>query len=218
MTTQTISRPGAQDERNAASFERVGGLCALLAGIGGLLYAVAFVIISRSSPALGGLLSAVFLALNGLFASGVVATLYERLRSANATAALWALMLGSAAALGATIHGGYDLANALHPPATLNADLPNQIDPRGLLTFGASGIALFVNAWLLGRTRAFPRGFVYLTYALAALLVIIYLARLIILSPANPVLLVPVLLAGFVINPAWYTWLGLMLLRMRPNA
>jgi hypothetical protein len=166
----------------------------------------------------GGLLSALFLALNGLFASGVVATLYERLRSANATAALWALMLGSAAALGATIHGGYDLANALNPPTTLNTDLPNQIDPRGLLTFGASGIALLVNAWLLSRTRAFPRGFVYLTYALAALLVIIYLARLVILSPANPVLLVPVLLAGFVINPAWYIWLGLMFLRMRPNA
>jgi hypothetical protein len=29
MTTQTISRPGAQDERTAASFERIGGLCAL---------------------------------------------------------------------------------------------------------------------------------------------------------------------------------------------
>ena len=48
---------------------------------------------------------------------------------------------------------------------------------------------------------------------MAALLVIIYLARLIILSPASPLLLGPVLLAGFVVNPLWYIWLGVTLWR-----
>ncbi|HJZ49255.1 MAG TPA: hypothetical protein VKE41_18885 [Roseiflexaceae bacterium] len=215
MATQTILNRSANDEVPTASFDRFGGICAILAGIGGLLYAIAFVIISRSAPALGGLLSALFLTLNGLLASSALATLYQRLRSANATAALWALLLGSAGALGAAIHGGYDLANALNPPSAVNADLPSQIDPRGLLTFGVAGIALLVNAWLIAKDGTLPRSFGYLTYVLAALLLFIYLARLTILSPANPVLLVPVLLSGFLVNPAWYIWLGLTLFRSR---
>jgi hypothetical protein len=193
--------------------DRFGGWCAVLAAIGGLLYAISFVVISRSDPALGGLLSALFLTLNGLLASGVIATLYERLRPAHPTAALWALLLGSAGALGASIHGGYDLANAINPPAGFNADMPNAIDPRGLLTFGIAGLALWVLAWLMRRDSRFPRGLIYLGFLLAALLICIYLARLIILSPANPLLLIPVLLAGFIVNPAFYLWLGIVLLR-----
>jgi hypothetical protein len=205
------------DARSAAhpttSSDRFGGWCAVLAAIGGLLYAIAFVVISRSDPALGGLLSALFLMLNGLLTSSVLATLYERLRAVHPTAALRALLLGSAGALGATIHGGYDLANAINPPASANADLPNAIDPRGLLTFGMAGLSLWVIAWLMRRDARMPKGLVYLGFLLAVLLVFIYLARLTILSPANPVLLIPVLLAGFVVNPAWYLWLGIVLLR-----
>jgi hypothetical protein len=212
MAPHTMTRQG-QTEANPVAFERFGGWCALLAGVGGLLYAVAFVIISRSNPALGGFLSALLLTLNGMLTTSVMATLYERLRAANATAALWALLLGSAGALGATIHGGYDLANAINPPASLSGDLPSQIDPRGLLTFGVTGVALWVIGGLMRRDAQAPRGLVYLGYLLAALLVVIYLARLIILSPANPVLLIPVLVAGFLVNPAWYIWLGIVLLR-----
>jgi len=50
------------------SFERFGGLCAILTGISGFLYSVAFIIISRNAPALGDLLSALFLMLGGLLA------------------------------------------------------------------------------------------------------------------------------------------------------
>jgi hypothetical protein len=109
------------------------------------------------------------------------------------------------------IHGGYDLANAINPPASANLDLPSQIDPRGLLTFGVMGIALFVIAWLIGRSVVLPKGLGYLGYLLASLLVIIYLARLIILDPSHPILLGPVLVAGFAVNPVWYVWLGLAL-------
>ena len=128
-------------------------------------------------------------------------------------------MLGLAGALGAAIHGGFDLANTLNPPslpadlATALAGLPSQVDPRGLLTFGVAGVALFVVAWLIGRGASLPRGLGYLAYLLAILLVIIYVGRLTILNPANPVLLVPILLTGFLVNPAWYIWLGLVLWR-----
>jgi hypothetical protein len=177
------------------------------------LYAVAFVIISRSAPETGVLLSSLFLLLGGLLATAVVTGVYSRLRQVEPAFALWALLLGVAGALGSAVHGGYDLANVIHPPATPALDLPSQVDPRGLVTFGVMGVALFVTAWLMSRSERFPRGLSYLGYLLAILFVILYLARLIILNPANPVLLVPVLVAGFLVNPAWYIWLGLALRR-----
>jgi hypothetical protein len=215
MASHMLIEGSHQEQAQAVSFERFGGLCAILAGIGGILYAVAFIIIARSAPALGAFLSAVFLSLNGLLATGVMTTLYQRVRSINPAAALWALVLGSVGAIGAMIHGGYDLANAVHPPASIAADLPSQIDPRGMLTFGVTGIAFLVNAWLIRQDSTFSRQLGYLTYLLGALLLFIYLARLIVLSPANPILLVPVLLTGFLVNPAWYIWVGRSFLRSR---
>lgn len=201
------------------AFERLAGLCASLAGGTTLLYAISFVVIAPSAPALGAMLSALFLILGGLLATAVYAALYGRLQKIDAGLALWALLLGAAGALGAAIHGGYDLANAINPPA-LPVDvaaglalLPNPIDPRGLLTFGVTGLGLFGVTALLRRETGLGGGFRTLTGVLAALLVIIYLARLIILSPTNPLLLIPVLLAGFVVNPIWYFWLGVLLLR-----
>jgi len=35
-----------------------------------------------------------------------------------------------AGALGSAVRGGYDFANAVHPPAAVNPDLPNPVDPR----------------------------------------------------------------------------------------
>ncbi len=92
------------------------------------------------------------------------------------------------------------------------AGLPNETDPRGLLTFGATALALFIVAWLILRGAEFPRGLAYLAFVSAVLLVVIYLGRLIVLNPKSPVLLVAALLFGFVVNPAWYVWLGLVLL------
>ncbi|GIV80556.1 MAG: hypothetical protein KatS3mg050_4950 [Litorilinea sp.] len=203
----------------STTFNRFAGLCAILTGIAILSYSVAFIVIARRAPEVGGLLSALFLLLNGLLATPVFTTIYARLRETDTRFALWALLLSILGALGAAIHGGYDLANALNPPA-LPADLsdglatlPSQIDPRGLLTFGVTGIALLVVAWLMGYGRGFPNGLPYLTYLSAVLLIVIYLGRLTILNPANPALLIPTLLAGFVVNPIWYIWLGLALWR-----
>jgi hypothetical protein len=95
------------------------------------------------------------------------------------------------------------------------ANLPNQVDPRGLLTFGVAGVGLFVVAWLMGRGAQFPNGLGYLGYALAVLLVILYLGRLIVLQASSPLILVPAVLAGFLANPIWYIWLGITLLGER---
>jgi hypothetical protein len=202
-----------------ASFERFGGFCAFLAGVGGLCYSISFVIISKSAPDVSDVLSPLFLLLGGLLSSAVLLALYQRLRETEASFALLALLLGVLAALGSAMHGGYDLANAINPPALsasfqtdLN-NLPSQVDPRGLLTFGVMGLAILILAWLIVRGGQFPRNLGYLGYAQGVLLVIVYLGRLILLQPSNPVLLGAAALTGFLLAPIWYIWLGLTLWR-----
>lgn len=86
-----------------------------------------------------------------------------------------------------------------------------------MLTFGAAGLALFIVAWLIVSGGQFSRWLGYVAYLSAVLLVVIYLGRLIVLDPTNLVILVPVLLNGFFVNPILYIWLGLVLLRSRSS-
>jgi hypothetical protein len=208
MTTRTVGNETGVLPARSASFERFAGVCAILAGVSGFLYAIAFVVLQSV------LLSGLFLMLGGLLTSVALLAVYERLRETDASFALLALVLGIAGSVGSAVHGGYDLANAVNPPPSL-PDLPNPVDPRGLLTFGVAGIALFVVAWLIGRGGRFPRGLGYLAYISAALLVVLYLGRLIVFDPTNPIILVPALLNGFLVNPIFYLLLGLSLLRGR---
>jgi hypothetical protein len=66
---------------------------------------------------------------------------------------------------------------------------------------------------LIGSGGWFPKGLGYLAYVSAVLHLALYLGRLIVLDPTNPLILVPALLNGFLINPIFYLWLGLALLR-----
>jgi hypothetical protein len=208
MTTRIVGNETGAIPARSASFERFAGVCAALAGVSGLLYAVAFVVLQ--DPLLSGL----FLMTSGLLTSAALLAVYERLRETDASFALLALVFGLAGALGSAVHGGYDLANAINPPSNL-PDLPNPVDPRGLLTFGVAGTALLVFSWLIGRGGNLPRGLGYLGYASAVLLLALYLGRLIVLDPTNPVILAPALLNGFLVNPLFYLWLALALLRGR---
>jgi len=185
---------------------------AWLAGACGLLYSVSFVLIARASPGLGAGLSGLFLLTGGVFGASALLGLYIRLEPAGGGYALWALVFGLAGALAATLHGGYDLANAIHPPDQASS-LPSAIDPRGLGTFGIAGIAMLAFAYLMGRDASFPRNLSYLGYLSGALLIVIYLARLIILSATSPLVLLPAAIEGFIVNPAWYVWLGFALRR-----
>jgi hypothetical protein len=187
--------------------QRAAGFAALGAAVVGLLYSISFVVISRSSPAAGGLLSALFLLLGGLFTVAALAGVYDRRREARPSLALLMVVVGSAGALEAAIHGGFDLANAIHPPGSLPNDVPSAVDPRGLMTFGVAGLGLL----LLGRLVGGGLGlFALLT---GALLILVYLARLIVLTPSNPAVLLPAALAGFIVNPVFYAWLGVWLLQ-----
>jgi hypothetical protein len=146
--------------------------------------------------------------LGGLFSTAALTALYGRVREMESGFALLGLILSLSAALGSAIHAGYDLANALHPPEAPSADLPNAIDPRGLLTFGVAGLGLFLLSWLVSQDKSFPKTFAYLGYLSAILMILLYLGRLIILQATNLAIVVPALLEGFIVNPLWYLWLG----------
>jgi hypothetical protein len=208
MATRTVGDDTGEVPARSASFERFAGVCAALAGVSGFLYAVAFVVLQDD------LLSGLFLMFSGLLTTAVLVAVYERLRETDPSFALLALLLGIAGALGSAVHGGYDLANTINPPPSM-PDLPNPVDPRGLLTFGVAGAAVFLVSWLIRRGGRFPRGLGYLGYLSAILLLALYLGRLIVFDPTNPVILVPALLNGFLVNPIFYLWLGLTLLRWR---
>jgi hypothetical protein len=209
MVTAAAAR-GFEDVRapDDVTFERFAGVCAFGAGLAGFLYSIAFIVL-RSAE-----LSALFLLLVGLLSTVAMVGLYERVKGVEAGFALLGLMLGVVGGLGAAIHGGYDLANALHPPANPNLDLPSQIDPRGLLTFGVMGLGLWTLARLIAaKTSGLPRGLGYVGYLAGLLGVILYLGRLIVLDATSPLILGPALLAGFVVNPIFYVWMGLKLRR-----
>lgn len=74
-----------------------------------------------------------------------------------------------------------------------------------------------VLAWLIVRVGTLPRRLGQLGFVSAALLVVIYVGRLTVLNPKAPVLLAAALLVGFVVNPAWFVWLGLELRRPEPS-
>src|SRR5205823_14344274 len=157
---------------------------AWLAGACGFLYSVSFVIIARSAPSLGAGLAGFFLLAGAIFGASALLGLYERLKPAMGTYTLWALVFGLAGALAATLHGGYDLAVGIHPPNQV-INFPSPVDPRGLGTFGLTGISLLAFSFLMRRDRSFPAGLVALGYASGALLVLIYVSRLTVLDASK---------------------------------
>ncbi len=195
--------------------DRTASLAAILAAVAGLVYSVAFVVLQNA------LLYSLCLMIGGLLAVVALVALFERLGQVDEQVARLGLVFGAVAALGATIHGGYDLANVLNPPAAVPegvAGLPSQIDPRGLLTFGVAGLAVLIAGLLMRRHPAFSRGFTALTFVLGALLIMVYLGRLIVLTPSSPLVLLPAALTGFIVNPLWYLLLGLNLRRSETAA
>jgi Domain of unknown function (DUF4386) len=200
------------------TYERFAGACAVLVALGAIGYAIAFVFTVRTEPRGADYASALFLLGGGLVSTVVMIALYQRLRVTDPSFALLALVLGVVGALGSSIHGGFDLALLAKRPAASVTNFPaNFVDPRGLLTFGFTALALLVIAWLIVRGAVFPRPLGYLALVGGALLLIVYLGRLIILNPESPLLLTVAVISGFVVSPLWFLWLGSILWRGSPG-
>ena len=193
-----------------SSFDRYAGWLSILAGVTGIGYAVAFVVLQDAR------LSAVFLTLAPLLAVAGLVAVFERVREIDSGYATLALALGAFGSLAASTHGAYDLANVLQPPDGLAAvaGLPFAADPRGYGTFGLTGIALALLSTLARRTPEIPGWVGPLGLVLGLVLVITWLARLIVLDATSLLVLGPALVSGL-LSPIFFLLLGAWLLGWR---
>jgi hypothetical protein len=202
----------------ALAYERMAGAAAIATGIGGVVYSVAFLggVVAGAAPQLGIVVASIALMIGGILSVAVLVAIYRRLLDTAAAVGLLGLMLVAVGAMGAMVHGGYDLANAINPPVTdvlAEAELPHPIDPRGLLTFGITGLGLLVLMLQARRSGVLPANLAGLGALVGVLLIVVYLGRLIILTPTNPLVAVPAAATGLLLSPAFYIWLGLELRR-----
>lgn len=196
----------------STEYERFAGTCALLVAAVGVAYSLTFVIVVADEPKWAQVANAVFLLSGGLLAVAVLIAVYGRLRDTEPSFALLALVLGLAGGLGSAIHGAGDFAFEVRREGAIDTGL-SVIDPRGFLTFAVSGLAFLLIGWLVRGGAVFPRRLGDLSVLAGALLVLVYLGRLVIFDPDNALLLVVAAITGFVVNPALYAWLGLILRR-----
>jgi hypothetical protein len=195
-------------------YQRFAGYCAVATGIGGFLYSVAFVLVTRANSDLGLALSWVILLIGALLAMPVLVALYEGLRQLEPPVALLALLFAVLGFFGAIMHAGYEIANIVHLGASPASDLPSQVDPRGLLTFGITGLGLLLFAWLMSRGGRFSTGLSRWGILTGILMIIVYFARLTLYSPSNPLVLIGAGLTGFIVSPIFFVWVGRSLLRL----
>ena len=212
VTMPEPARPAAR------AYEQDAGSTAIVAGILGIVYSVAFLggVVAGWAPQLGIIVASIALMVGAVLSVAVLIAVYRRLEGDAATVGLFGLILVAAGAAGAIAHGGYDLANAIQPPVTdvlAQSELPNPVDPRGVMTFGLTGLGLLVLSLLARGEATLPRGLATLGAVVGVLPVIVYLGRLIILTPTNPLVAVPAALTGLVLSPAFYIWLGMELRR-----
>lgn len=196
----------------SVTYRRFAGTAAYLVAIGGVAYSILFVIAVKADSEAADTASWALLLVGGILSSAVLVALYQLLRETEAGFAMWGLLLGFVGAAGSVIHGGFELARVI--PDEVRVMLPgNPVDPRGLLTFGLAGTGLIVLSALIRRGSVLPSGLGTVGIALGVLLVLVYLGRLFIVDPNEPVLLGAAALAGLVAHPLFFVWLGRALRR-----
>jgi hypothetical protein len=183
------------------AFRSTASGAAYAAALGGILYGLFFVILGNQGVA------SALLMLGGLLSSLVVVGLGTSLNEVNEPLARWAMLLGVVGSLLSLVHGGFDLANEINRPDSTLGGLPNPADPRGLATFGLAGLAYFLLARLMARSSRYPRSLAMAGQILGAVMIVIYLGRLIILDPANPIVRVALAL-GVIGNTVFFFGLG----------
>ena len=188
------------------SFDRFGGLSAILVGLLSILYAVFFLVVSQQAKIIGSLGSWLILGGSGIFSSAAFVALYRRLRSVSEGQALWALLVGVGSSLATLMHGAFE---AMLVGAGQTAGL-SQVDPAGLASFFLLGLVAFAFSHLILRGGAFPPRLGYLGMLQAALVIILFFANV---AGGQTVILISGGLASVIVGPIWWIGLGRELLK-----
>jgi hypothetical protein len=190
------------------SFAKIAGWSAIGTAAGGIAYAIAFVIFLHDGARAAKITNSALLLLGGVGTAVVLVALYQLLRDHDHAWALGGLLVGIAGSFASSLHGGTDLALAVRHLHETNV---RQTDPRGLATFAFVAASVAVFSWLMRRDPRFSPVLSTLGLIAAAGLMFLYLGRIGLYDPNRPILLALLVLMGFVINPAWYVWVGLRL-------
>jgi hypothetical protein len=215
------------------TFERLGALAAGGVALLSLLYALSYLVITPAAQRAsdvdgfyrsylahptGARMASTCLLLSGLLVGPAVVALARRW-SVDAPGALsWVAILGVVAGFGTAAHGlvalvgedelarKYATADAAVQAAVRVAHAsPSQVDPRGLATFCAAGIAVFVLG--LAARRLQPR-LGLLGVVLGVDMVLLFLATAL---GVSALVLVTGGLASVVLGPAWWVSAGRLL-------
>jgi hypothetical protein len=189
-----------------APYNRFGGVCAILLGIGSLLYAVFFLVLGRQAGDFGKTGSWIILAVNGLLATATYVALYERTGDSEPGFPLWGLLLGFAQGVAMMANGVYQAVfgrQATGDP--LARGVPSWADPKGLGTFLLFGIASFIFARVFLATGLLPRWVGYLGVFNGVLLVILFFGNV---FDSVPVILVAGGLTAVIVTPLWWIMIG----------
>ena len=218
------------------TFERMGALAAALVAALSLLYAVAYLVVTPAaqrasdvdgyyrsylSDPTGSRIASTCLALSGLLVGLAVVALARRIAADAHAAVSWAAIVGVVAGFGTAAHGlaallgENELAHkyATGDPTTRAAVVvahagPSQVDPRGLATFCAAGLTVFVlGAALRGREQRLG----LLGMVLGVDMVVLFLATA---TGISPLILLTGGLASVVLGPIW--WISVARLLSRP--
>ena len=116
------------------NFRRLAATSALLAAATNLGYSLSFLVVRPDNPDAGGTAASAFLLAGGLLALPVLLALYGLVKERAPELALLGTVLGIVGAVGAAVHGGHDLANAI----VVSATSPSTPRTRGRLEWFAS--------------------------------------------------------------------------------
>ncbi len=184
------------------NFKQFAAANAWLAGVSAFLYSLTFYWADKGDSQTAGTLNQLFLMLGGLFAIAVLIRLYNSLREGAGEFATWAVVLGIFGLIGSMIHGGFGLASSITPTSDLNSI--SGVDPRGLLTFGLTGVSVLTFGFLMHQTKKYEPAVFWLGKLLGVLLIAIYILRLVSPDGAATATKDLAAVAGFIVAPSWY--------------
>jgi len=207
-------------------FERLGAVAAASVAALSLLYAVAYLVITPSAQRAsdvdgfyrsyldnptGSRLASLCLAVSGLLVGLAVVALTRRYEPAAPSALSWARILGVVAGFGTAAHGlaallgvneladKYKTGDAATRAAVAVAHAsPSEVDPRGLATFCAAGLAVLVVGAAI---RAGEPRLGLLGTVLGVDMVVLFLATAV---GIGPLILLTGGLASLILGPIWW--------------